>query len=381
MKKGCNNHVSVYVKSGKRAATSYYRFYQYLDKCGVPVRYRKMLSDRVYSKVMPISRQPFVVKCIVFLYIYVRVLLQLLQDCCVCRPDVLIVSRRFINRALPSSYKFLLKRMKRRGTYVVWDFDDHIIESKEIKEKDFRWMEGFADKITVAGKENKMKVTAGNLYKVEILPSTDGDMYELVTPEITTRRMSLLNEGIVRLVWVGTSSSLRFVEGVVAEIESLGRKLKDEGKTLVFTVVCDLPLEYRAESFVLRNVIWERGTAIREMMDSHVGLMPLAETDFTKGKGGFKLIQYLSVGLPVAGSPVGINCEIVDGSVGVLPPALAEGWCAGIYSIVSDPGKWLDMSIAAKEKWEKHYSYGVNLAKWKSILERKGDAAPPGKHG
>lgn len=370
MKNDVNDKISVYIKSGKRAATSYYRFYQYFDKCNGKTIYRKMLSDLVYRKIMPISKKPFSIKCFVFLYIYIRVLFQLLQDCYVFHPNVLIVSRRFINRMLPSIYKLLLKNMKSQGTYIVWDFDDHIIESKEITEKDFCWMEAFADKIIVAGEENRMKVSEVYRNKVEILPSTDGDMYELCTSEIDTRRIMLFNDGYVRLIWVGTSSSLEFVKGICRELEVLGNKLNKERRALIFTVVCDLPLEYRPESFVLRNLKWERNLAISEMLNSHVGIMPLADTDFTRGKGGFKLIQYLSVGLPVVGSPVGINCEIIDKSVGVLPPSLCDGWCDGIYSIVSDLVRWSRMSASAKARWMNYYSYETNLEKWRSILER-----------
>jgi len=286
------------------------------------------------------------------------------------RPGMLIVSRRFINMTLPISYKFLLKNMKKRGTYVIWDFDDHIIESKEITKKDFRWMEAFADKITVAGKENMLKVSVKYRHKVEILPSTDGDMYELCTSEVDAHRAALMNDGFVRLVWVGTSSSLEFVKSICMGLEALGKKLNEESRTLVFTVVCDFPLEYNSKSFVLRNVKWERKLAIREMLDSHVGLMPLADTNFTRGKGGFKLIQYLSVGLPVVGSPVGINCEIVNDSVGVLPPSLEAGWSDAIYSIVSHTEKWLLMSGSAKARWSSNYSYKANLVKWKSLLEK-----------
>ena len=126
--------ISIYTKSGERAATTYYRIYQYIRNINGSYRYRKMLPDKMYRRVMPISSQNIFKKAYIFFYIIVRVFSQLCKDY-TDRPDILIISRRFVNRILPVPYKWILNSLKNKGTKIIWDFDDQIIVSKEISKK------------------------------------------------------------------------------------------------------------------------------------------------------------------------------------------------------------------------------------------------------
>ncbi len=74
--------------------------------------------------------------------------------------------------------------------------------------------------------------------------------------------------------------------------------------------------DYSPSNFQIRNIRWTRERATEEALDSHIGIMPIDNSKMSKGKGGFKLIQYLSVALPVAGSAVGINNSIISDEVG-----------------------------------------------------------------
>ena len=310
--------ISIYSKSGIRAATTYYRFSQYFDRFkNLDVKYRKMLSDNFHKRIMPINTKPLPVKVFVFLYVYIRVLTQLIKDCFFRSPDVLIVSRRFINRKFPSSYKLLICILKSHGTKLIWDFDDQIIKTKEITRKNFDWMSRYADVITVAGLENKKMIDEKFWDKVVVMPTTDGDMFHINSPKLLETRLNELEKNI-NIIWVGTSGALEFVKAICPAIEKLGQNERNSGKSIVLTVVCNLPLDYEATNFRLRNISWERDIAIKEMCKAHIGIMPLLDNETTRGKGGFKLIQYLSIGLPVVGSSVGINNEIIDPSVGRL---------------------------------------------------------------
>ena len=57
---------------------------------------------------------------------------------------------------------------------------------------------------------------------------------------------------------------------------------------------------------------------MKEIISAHIGIMPLPDNDFTRGKGGFKLIQYMSTAMPVIASAVGFNKQIVTKDFGYL---------------------------------------------------------------
>lgn len=356
--------ISIYTKTGARAATSYYRVYQYLKGVDAVIKKRKMLSDGLYKRLMPISRQPIHIKIFTFLIIYIRVLSQLARDS-ICPPACLIISRRLINRIMPLLYKFLLKRIKQSGTKIIWDFDDEIIESKEVSRKTFDFLSEIADVIIVASPYNKAMVGVENSHKVQILPTTDGDMFKYFNYDVVEKRALVLDKQ-VRIIWLGTSVSLKYVLKICDKFEILAKKLE---QSVVLTIVSDKSLNYIPLNFKLRNIQWSRDVALQEALNSHLGIMPLDVNSFTKGKGGFKLIQYLSVGLPVVATGVGINNDIVSSDVGKLVDNLESmDWCNAIYDIIKNKNLWINYSKNAFYKWSENYNYSKNLKIWNSLL-------------
>lgn len=361
--------ISIYTKTGERAATTYYRIYQYIRRIDNEYRFRKMLPDNLYLNIMPISSKGILTKVCVQIYITVRVCLQLIKDL-LDRPDILILSRRFVNRIFPKPYKWILSRLKNKGTKIIWDFDDQIIVSKEVSVSGFNFMSKIADKIVVASEANKNMVSENYHDKTIILPTTDGDMFLQLNENVYDKRKELFDKEI-RLIWVGTSSSLSYIAQICTHLDRLAFDIKSQyNKSVILTIVCDKPLKKHSfQNLKLRNIKWDRHVAIKEMLESHIGLMPLENTEFTRAKGGFKLIQYLSVGLPIVGNPVGINKQILSYDVGIAIPSIeSETWIDGIKTLVLNISIWKKFSKSSFSKWQTNYSYNRNLEVWQSLL-------------
>lgn len=361
--------ISLYTIAEEVAATAYYRLFQYFDNFDnneYRITKRAVLSNTLYRKWMPISQKPLYFKALAFFHMYFKRLSHLFADC-IDTPDILIVSRCLIRRAMPLSYRLMLKYIVSKGSKLIWDYDDNIIDCKEISRKHFDWMSSLASRIVVAGEPNLKMLHTEHHHKALILPTTDGDMYKFFNQELTRDRLETLKTE-TRLIWVGTSISLPYVEAICPAIEKFARTTA-AAKTVSLTVVCNHPLEYHPSGFRLYNIPWSRDVAIEEMKKAHFGIMPLSDKLFNWYKGGFKLIQYLSIGLPVVGSAIGINKEIIQSSHGFKPSALdCDQWLEALNRLPSDPEKYTESSRKAFSHWTDMFSYESNRKKWSDLV-------------
>ena len=90
-----------------------------------------------------------------------------------------------------------------------------------------------------------------------------------------------------------------------------------------------------------------------------IGIMPLDDTPWARGKCGYKLIQYMACGIPVIASPVGVNADIVEHGVnGFLANTQAE-WREAIRALLGDADLRRQMGAAGRKKVEQHYSLQI----------------------
>lgn len=362
--------ISVYLKAGRNAATSYYRFCQFFDKIEADFTYHLMIPDTKWSGFFPIAIQPIWKKVYIFLYIYIRVFIGLMSDI-FSRPEYIVISRTLISKIMPISFKLFLLLLKNSGTKIIYDFDDQIISAQEITRRDFDFFTKISDLVIVGSPILKSLVNDRYKDKVCFLPTTDGDFYGVLSESITTQRMMSFEKEI-KIVWLGTFSGLSFLQEVIDAIEQFGNYLGTIGKKLRLIVVCDSFMDYVPKSFVLKNIKWTRQRAIEAVLESHIGIMPLFDNEITRGKCSFKLIQYLSAGLPIIGTNVGMNKDVIDASVGIgLNTNNKDDWNTAFIQITENKEKWLDYSKNALNEWQERYSFQKNLNNWKSFLNLK----------
>jgi glycosyltransferase involved in cell wall biosynthesis len=97
-------------------------------------------------------------------------------------------------------------------------------------------------------------------------------------------------------------------------------------------------------------------TEIETLQDFDIGIMPLPNNQWTKGKCGFKGLQYMALEIPCIMSPVGVNAEIImDGENGFLADA-AEEWIEKISSLIESESLRQAMGKAGRKTVQKRYS-------------------------
>lgn len=122
---------------------------------------------------------------------------------------------------------------------------------------------------------------------------------------------------------------------------------------------------------------WTEETEVDHIRRMDIGIMPLIDSPWARGKCGYKLIQYMACGLPVVASPVGVNTQIIDHGVnGFLAESPAE-WDDALARLAADPALRHRMGAAGRQKVERHYSLQV----WGPILTGFLAKAAGGGHG
>jgi glycosyltransferase involved in cell wall biosynthesis len=99
---------------------------------------------------------------------------------------------------------------------------------------------------------------------------------------------------------------------------------------------------------------WQYASEIDDLHSFDIGLMPLRDDPWSRGKCGFKLIQYMAVGVPVVCSPVGMNREIVQHGVRVVAGD-ARGWMEALVGLIETAGWRRELGVAGRKIVEEHF--------------------------
>ena len=248
--------------------------------------------------------------------------------------------------------------LRKYSKKIIYDFDDAIMYNPKTPDQDslshfipFRRTVGLADAV-IAGNPYLANHAKRFNPNVEILPTgLDTNAYKLQPrPE---------NNGKIRLVWIGSKSTLQYFAEIRPALEEISSRLDN----VVLRIICDdfpdlqnIPIEKR---------LWSEDTQVTDLATSDIGLAPLPDNRFTKGKCGFKILQYAAVGLPIVASPVGVNAQYIQqDSNGFLAESTSD-WVNKICQLIGEPKLRKQMGQSAKEMAQKFdlKTLGPKLAK------------------
>jgi len=105
-----------------------------------------------------------------------------------------------------------------------------------------------------------------------------------------------------------------------------------------------------------RFIRWSREREAEDLLQFHIGIMPLFDDEIAKGKCGFKAIQYMSLGIPAVVSPVGVNTKIVQDAVNGYISTETMEWQQHLEILLQNSTLRTTMGIAARNKIETKYS-------------------------
>lgn len=333
----------ILTKYGSRAASTRQRFGQmqpYLDAQGMETEIAPLLDDDYLDRLFDKGTRNFarVIKA------YGRRLWGLLKK----RDFDFLVVHCELFPYLPG---WLEAVFFQRGKPVIFDFDDaifHQYDSSRSRVVDFF----IGNKLAPVLKQATLAV-CGNAYLEQyarrycahtaIVPTTvDTDVY---VPADS-------HSAPVTVGWMGSPSTWRYVAPVMPVLQDL----VDRGLVQVLVVGSGQPARC-AGGFEFRD--WSQAREVADIQSMDIGIMPVPDEPWARGKCGYKLIQYMGCGRPVVASPVGVNREIVQTGVNGWLAESPQAWRGALEDLAAAPGRRETMGRAGRARVEAHYSLQV----------------------
>jgi glycosyltransferase involved in cell wall biosynthesis len=177
-------------------------------------------------------------------------------------------------------------------------------------------------------------VLAGNSYLLERAEKAGADRVEYLPTVVDLTRYSVRKKHrsqSFNIGWIGSPST----SGYLQDLQPVLSELCEDQNTHVTLVGAAMG---SIQGLRIRSFEWSEATEVKDIQQFDVGIMPLPDTLWAKGKCGYKLIQYMACGVPVVASCIGANREIVDnGKNGFLPTNLQE-WKDSLIRLRDDAG-------------------------------------------
>ncbi len=262
------------------------------------------------------------------------------------RDTVIIIQKKLLTG-------FQLSILKRKSSALVFDFDDALWTSHpsspagprrdKSEKRDAALLENICSKVDL--------VIAGNNYlrdriknfnpNIEIIPTPlDTDKYVPAEPRLGNKKLVV--------GWMGTSCNLFFLPEVFKE-------LTDKTGQSNLYVVSDKPLPQNIADLAVFEK-WSGEGEVQQLQKMDIGLMPLTDDEYTRGKCGFKILQYMACGAVPLASDVGFNREIIEHGVNGFLIKEPSEWKKYVDLLATDPDLRSKMAKEARKTVVEHFS-------------------------
>lgn len=269
------------------------------------------------------------------------------------RADIVILVRK----TFPFPLLWLLRQCSKK---LIFDFDDAIFCNSNGSHSKTR-MQRFTQTISICD-----QVFAGNAYlaktakqyqaKTAIIPtSVNTNKYDL-TPHRDHQQFIL--------VWIGSRSTKKYIAGILPAIEAAATHVPD----LTLRIIADFSLS--SQTLNIENIQWSESNEAQAIANANIGLAPLPEDNWTKGKCALKVLQYMAAGLPVITSPTSANAEAIENNTTGYYALDTEDWTALIIKAYQEKSTLVKMGAYAKKNVLLNYHISTVFEKVRSLLNQ-----------
>nr|WP_242533141.1 glycosyltransferase family 4 protein [Niveibacterium umoris] len=163
------------------------------------------------------------------------------------------------------------------------------------------------------------------------------------------------------LVWSGSAGGLPYLYAIEAPLARLLAAVPDAR----LRVVCNAaPKWARLDPARVEFVPWSPSSEVAAVQSAWVGLMPMPDTPWTRGKCSFKMLTYLACGVPAVASPYGMNAQVIAGG-GAFGAESDDDWIGQLLALLGNDGAAREAGRVGRQQIERQYSaalIGTQLA-------------------
>src|SRR4051812_10496258 len=242
-----------------------------------------------------------------------------------------------------------LRLLRLANPHIVFDFDDAVMfrEQKHRRPLDGRNFRKFLRTMEVCS-----AVVAGNSFLASFARACERRTVILPTSiDLAKYRVKeSAKGGRLTIGWLGLSDGLPYLR----QIEPAFRRLAQDFPGLKLKVVSDKPLSL--SGIEVQNELWQIDTEQTQLSSFDVGIMPLWDSVWTRGKCGYKILQYMGVGTAVVASPVGVNSEIIRSGENGFLARTEDDWVQSIGHLIKNPEQRTQFGLRGRRLVEESYA-------------------------
>lgn len=268
------------------------------------------------------------------------------------KADYVVIVRRTLSWWMIKTIRMLSKQL-------IFDFDDAIFQKSDGSHSPTR-ARRFSAIIKCVD-----QVWAGNSYlaakaeeycdSVTILPTSIAESkYDVSTPKPTDS---------IDLVWIGSSSTRKHLETIMPILEKSALHMPN----LRLKIIADFTIQSPLLNIV--EIPWSAKTEVAEISSAHIGIAPLPDNAFTRGKCGLKVLQYMASSLPVISSPTGVNRDLVTHETTGYLAGSPEEWIEAIEQLAESPELRESMGQAGRESFQNSFTLEATFQKMTATLK------------
>jgi len=348
--------VIAFTKYSYEGPSSRYRFYNY-QKC--------FKKENINIEILPLFEKEYfksnhkISKLFIVTKSYIKRFIQLIK---IKKTDLVLIEYELF----PYFPAFFERLLKKRGIKYIVDYDDAIFHKYDLS-INVLVRKMLSNKIPKVMK-NASKVICCNNYLKDFALQYNKNIEILHTVVLLDKYIQKQknfikkNEGDFIIGWIGSKSTSIYIMDILTDLEKLLSKYSYIKLHLV-----GFNRALLKESKQIRIIEWSEESEIDEILRFDVGIMPLRNESWSKGKCGFKLIQYMSCKKPVVASPVGINSDIVEnGKNGFL---VEDNWFEILEKMYLNKETIYKMGEKSFEKVLKDFNYNIHCDKYIKLIK------------
>lgn len=273
-----------------------------------------------------------------------------------------ILIHREVSMIGPPIFEWIIAKVLRKK--YIYDFDDAI------------WLPNYSEsnalfhRLKTYGKIKKIirwahKVSAGNQFLAEYAQKYNNEVSIIPTTIDTENVHSILAQqsNLTPIIgWTGSHTTMEYLPALLPILDELSQNF-----TFKFRIISNMPPIF--DRPYLDFVKWKKSTEINDLAAIDIGVMPLEDSVWAKGKCGFKALQYMALGIPAVVSAVGVNTSIVQhGENGYLCTTQDE-WKNALKKLLSNRALRIEMGLKGRNSVCENYSVQANKKNYQNLLD------------